>query len=93
MRCCFNPKFLIVATALVAGTWLLFPQAALPVAAVLIGLSCPVSMFLAARRSQGGSCTTPNDADDSSEHEPKLDERIRTLRNEIERLREHREKT
>lgn len=94
MRCCFNPKFLLAAAVLVGGTWLVAPQAALPVAAVLIALSCPVSMFLAMRQPQGHSCAAPNDPDDdSSGRDPKHDEQIQALRGEIEDLRGHREKT
>lgn len=93
MRCCFNPKFLLAAAVIVSGTWFLAPQAALPVAAVLIALSCPVSMFLAMRQTQGHSCATPDDADDTSERDPKLDEQIRTLRTEIQDLRGKREQT
>ncbi len=93
MRCCFNPKFLLAAAVLVAGTWLAAPQAALPVAAVLIALSCPVSMFLTMRQPQGHSCATPDDADDSSDRDPEIDEHIRTLRSEIEDLRCKHEKT
>ncbi len=92
MRCCFNPKLLLAAAVLVGGTWLIAPQAALPVAAVLVALSCPVSMFLAMRHPQGHSCEA-SDTDDSSDRDPKHDEQIQALRTEIQDLRDHREKT
>ncbi len=91
MRCCFNPKFLIAAAVLAGGTWFIAPNLALPVAVVLLGLSCPVSMFLAMRQSQGGSCAAPS-TEDFSGRDPKRDEQIRALRAEIEDLRGQREK-
>jgi hypothetical protein len=90
MRCCLNPKFLIAAGLIAGATWFVAPNAALPVAVVLVALSCPISMFLSLRRPQnGGSCSIPGAGKSlaRSRRLPRRDEEIRSLRAEIEELR------
>lgn len=91
VRCCFNWRFLLVAAVMAGGTWLITPQAALPVAVLLIALSCPASMLLAMRR-RGHGCRAPK-ADDAENPAPETEDRIRSLRAEIEDLRRRRENT
>lgn len=83
MNCCFNPKLLLAAGAIAVGIFFVAPNAALPVAVALIAFACPVSMFLAMRRSQRGDSY----ATDTSGRDPKIDEQTHALRTEIEQLR------